>query len=138
VNYDGAFHGPTRLRAALANSYNVPAVLALQDVGVPQFMEFARKVGITTWGQDSSSYGLSLTLGGGEVTPLDLTAAYAAFANGGKRVEPVSILRVTKSNGEVVYEQPADPGEQVLDPRVAFLISDILDDDAARVAGDGQ
>lgn len=137
VNYDGAFHGPTRLRAALANSYNVPAVLALQDVGVPQFMEFARKVGITTWGQDSSSYGLSLTLGGGEVTPLDLTAVYAAFANGGKRVEPVSILRVTKSDGEVLYEHPIDPGEQVLDPRVAFLISDILDDDAARAPAMG-
>ncbi|MFO7679060.1 MAG: transglycosylase domain-containing protein [Chloroflexota bacterium] len=137
VNYDGAFHGPTRLRAALANSYNVPAVLALQDVGIPLFMEFARKVGITTWGQDSSSYGLSLTLGGGEVTPLDLTAVYAAFANGGKRVEPVSILRVTKSSGEVVYEQPADPGEQILDPRVAFLISDILDDDAARAPAMG-
>ncbi len=137
VNYDGAFHGPTRLRQALANSYNIPAVLALQEIGIPKLMEFAQKLGITTWDQDSSSYGLSLTLGGGEVTPLDLTTAYAAFANGGKRVEPVSLLRVAKSNGEVLYEHPVTSGEQVIDPRVAFLISDILDDDAARVPAMG-
>jgi len=137
VNYDGRFHGPTRLRAALANSYNIPAVLALQDIGIPKLMEFAQKIGITTWNEDSSSYGLSLTLGGAEVTPLDLTTAYATFANGGQRVEPVSILRVVKSNGDVLYDHPAAPGEQVLDPRVAFLISDILDDDAARTPAMG-
>ncbi|MBE2221613.1 MAG: transglycosylase domain-containing protein, partial [Anaerolineae bacterium] len=137
VNYDGQFHGPTRMRTALANSYNIPAVLALQDVGIPKLMEFAQKLGISTWEQDSSNYGLSLTLGGAEVTPLDLTTAYAAFANGGKRVEPVSILRVTKSNGEVLYENLPETGEQVIDPRVAFLISDILDDDAARVPAMG-
>jgi 1A family penicillin-binding protein len=137
VNYDSRFHGPTRLRAALANSYNVPAVLTLQDVGIPQFMEFAQKMGITTWGQDSSNYGLSLTLGGAEVTPLDLTTAYATFANGGQHVDPVSILRVTKNNGEVVYEHQSNAGEQVLDPRISFLISDILDDDIARTPAMG-
>ncbi|PID86915.1 MAG: penicillin-binding protein [Chloroflexi bacterium] len=137
VNYDGSFHGPTRLRTALANSYNIPAVLALQDVGIPQFMEFAQKMGITTWEEDSSNYGLSLTLGGAEVTPLDLTTAYAVFANGGQRVEPVSILRITKTNGELLYESKPAPGEQVIDPRIAFLISDILDDDSARVPAMG-
>ncbi|MCZ7672990.1 MAG: penicillin-binding transpeptidase domain-containing protein [Chloroflexi bacterium] len=71
------------------------------------------------------------------MTPLDLTTAYATFANGGQRVEPVSILRVVKSNGDVLYDHPAAPGEQVLDPRVAFLISDILDDDAARTPAMG-
>jgi len=137
VNYDSRFHGPSRLRTALANSYNIPAVLALQDVGIPQFMGFAQKMGISTWEQDSSNYGLSLTLGGAEVTPLDLTTAYAAFANGGQQVEPVSILRVTKSNGEILYESQPAVGEQVLDPRVSFLISDMLDDDAARVPAMG-
>ncbi|RMG92604.1 MAG: PBP1A family penicillin-binding protein [Chloroflexi bacterium] len=138
VNYDGRFHGPVRLRAALANSYNIPAVLLLQDIGVPRLLEFGRKMGITTWQGDSSNYGLSLTLGGAEVTPLELTAAYAVFANGGYRVPPVAILRVEKSNGEVLYEYTPPAPEPVLDPRVAFLISDILDDDVARVPAMGR
>ena len=137
VNYDGRFHGPVRLRPALANSYNIPAILLLQDIGIPRFLEFARELGITTWQDDSSQYGLSLTLGGAEVTPLDLTAAYAAFANGGSRAVPVSILRVEKRNGELLYAHSFDPQEQVLDPRVAYLISDILDDDIARVPAMG-
>jgi penicillin-binding protein 1C len=137
VNYDGNFHGPVRLRMALANSYNVPAVLALQDMGVPRFIEFARQMGINSWTGDSSSYGLSLTLGGGEVTPLELTGAYAIFANGGSKVPPTAVLRVTKSNGEMLYEYQPPAPTAVLDPRVAFLISDILDDDAARVPAMG-
>ncbi len=137
VNYDGRFHGPVRLRDALANSYNIPAVLVLQDVGVPAMLEFAQKMGITTWQGDSSQYGLSLTLGGAEVAPLDMATAYGVFANGGQLVEPISVLRVEKSNGEVLFEaQPQ--GIPVLDPRVAYLISDILDDDAARVPAMGR
>ena len=132
VNYDGRFHGPVHLRSALANSYNVPAILLLQDIGVPRLLDFGRKMGIKTWEEDSSRYGLSLTLGGAEVTPLDLTTAYAVFANNGQSVSPVSILRVEKSNGEILYEHPAEPSVQVVDPRVAYLITDILDDDAAR------
>src|SRR5690606_26060608 len=97
ANYDGAFHGPVRLRDALANSYNIPAVLLLQDIGVPRLLEFGRALGLDSWTGDSSQYGLSLTLGGGEVTPLELTTAYAALANGGNRVAPVSILRVERT-----------------------------------------
>ena len=137
LNYDGRFHGPVRLRGALANSYNVPAVLLLQDIGVPQFLEFARTLGIESWQNDSSQYGLSLTLGGAEVTPLELTGAYATFANGGYQVPPASILRVEKSSGEVLYEYAFAQTERVLDERVAYLISDILDDDAARVPAMG-
>ena len=138
VNYDSRFHGPVRLRDALANSYNVPAILALQDIGVPMLVETARKLGIASWQEDSSGYGLSLTLGGGDVTPLELTGAYSVFANGGKRVPPVGILRVEKTNGELLYEYQTPEGEQVLDPRVAFLITDILDDDSARVPAMGR
>ncbi|MFK7801393.1 MAG: transglycosylase domain-containing protein [Anaerolineae bacterium] len=139
VNYDSRFHGPVRLRAALANSYNIPAVLLLQDIGVPWFLEFASRMGIGSLGNDASRYGLSLTLGAGEVTPLELTSAYAAFANGGQKVTPVTILEVKSSDGEVLYTYtpPAQP-EQVLDPRVAFLINDILSDDAARIPAMGR
>ena len=133
VNYDDKFHGPVRLRSALANNYNVPAILLLQDIGVSGLMGFAQKLGITTWQQRPSDYGLSLALGSAEVTPLELTSVYAAFANGGKRLEPVSLLRVTKDDGTVLYEHQAEPPRQVLDERVAFLISDILDDDRARI-----
>lgn len=137
ANYDNTFHGPVRLRAALANSYNIPAVLLLQDITVPRLLEFGRALGLESWTGDSSQYGLSLTLGGGEVTPLELTTAYAALANGGLKVAPVAILRVERTNGEVLYEY--QPGEQqrVIDQRVAYLISDILDDDRARIPAMG-
>lgn len=137
VNYDGRFHGPVRLRDALANSYNIPAVLLLQDLGVPRFMEFARQMGIDSWQSDPSNYGLSLTLGGAEVTPLEMAEAYAVFANGGNRTPSVAILRVENSAGELLFEHiPAAP-VQVIDERVAYLITDILDDDAARVPAMG-
>src|SRR5690606_12155952 len=75
LNYDRRFHGPVRLRDGLANSYNVPAVLVLQDVGVPRFLDFARQLGIQSFQQDAGQYGLSITLGGAELTPLELTTA---------------------------------------------------------------
>lgn len=137
VNYDGRFHGPVRLRDALANSYNIPAVLLLQDVGVPRLLEFGRALGLGTWTGDSSNYGLSLTLGGGEVTPLDITAAYGTLANNGNRVAPVSILKVERSDGEVLYEYQPEQPQRAIDERVAYLISNILDDDRARVPAMG-
>ena len=139
VNYDQRYHGPVRLRSALANSYNIPAVLLLQDIGVPWFLEFANRMGIGSLGNDGSRYGLSLTLGAGEVTPLELTAAYATFANGGVHVPPVTILEVKSASGEVLYTyQPEEAPKQVIDERVAFLINDILSDDEARVPAMGR
>jgi penicillin-binding protein 1C len=136
-NYDRRFRGPVRLRSALANSYNVPAILVLQDIGVDRLIEISRQMGVQSF-QDAARYGLSLTLGGGELTPLELTAAYAVLANEGQRVPPVSILRVARANGELLYEHQPEPAIQVLDPRVAFLVSDILDDDDARVPAMGR
>ncbi|MDJ0756648.1 MAG: transglycosylase domain-containing protein [Ardenticatenaceae bacterium] len=137
VNYDERYHGPMRLRDALANSYNVPAVLVLQDIGVPRFLDFARSLGIESLGNDASRYGLSLTLGGGEVTPLELTSAYAVLANGGQRIPPAAVLKVENSAGEVLFEYQPPAGQQVIDPRVAYVISDILSDDGARVPAMG-
>lgn len=133
VNYDRTYRGPVRLRDALANSYNVPAVLLLQDIGVPQFIDFVQTLGITSFGDDASQYGLSLTLGGGELTPLELTNAYAILANEGQEVAPVAILKVVNSRGEVLFEQSPNPQPaQLLDPRVAFVVSDMLSDAVAR------
>jgi len=150
-NYDRKYHGPVMLRTALANSYNIPAVKALDAVGVPTLIELANRLGIS-WDRNASwlipahladhpadrpaasGYGLALTLGGGEVRLLDLTAAYAAFANGGMRVTPLAIRRVETLDGTPLFdaEQAAATPPRVLDPRVAYLISDILSDDLAR------
>ena len=138
VNYSRRFHGPLRMRQALANSYNVPAVLVLQDVGIPRFLAFAQRVGIESLGDDASRYGLSLTLGGGEVTPLELTGAYATLANGGGHLPPAAVLRVERTAGEVLFEYQPPAPEPAVDQRVAFLISDILDDDEARVPAMGR
>jgi 1A family penicillin-binding protein len=136
-NYDNRFHGPVRLRDALANSYNIPAVLLLKSVGIPQFLAMADRLGIKSLGMDPSQYGPSLTLGGRDVTPMELTAAYGAFANGGRKVTPTLISKVTDSSGNVLYQAPLTPGEQVLEPRITFMISDILSDNVARTPAMG-
>jgi len=133
-NYDRTFHGPQRLRMALANSYNIPAVKALQFVGVDAFLDLADAFGITTL-QQRERYGLAVALGAGEVTLLELTNAYAAFANGGRARPPSSLLRVATNNGEVLFTYQPPAGEQVLGPNgeaIAYLISDILSDNNAR------
>ena len=137
VNYDLRFHGPVPLREALGSSYNVPAVKVLDDVGIDTVLELARRLGITTL-SDAHRFGLTLTLGGGEVRLLELVAAYAAFANEGRRVEPLAVLRVEDEKGRVLREWKPKSGEQVLDPRVAFLITDILSDDEARIPSFGE
>ena len=139
VNYDHRFHGPVTVRTALANSFNIPAVKTLQFVGIyddpktPQkdgLIGMAERLGITTLTR--KDYGLSLTLGGGEVTLLEHTAAYAVLANGGKRVPPVAITRIVDYRGKTVYEYTPPAGVQVVRPEHAYLITSILSDNQAR------
>jgi len=135
VNYDGQEHGWVTVRSALANSYNIPAVKALQHAGLGAFRDVASRLGITTLTRPD--YGLSLTLGGGEVTLLQVTAAYAAFANGGVRVPPVAILHVKSADGEVLSEYTPPPGEPVMSSQHAYLMTSILSDNAARTPAFG-
>ncbi|MBI3971706.1 MAG: PBP1A family penicillin-binding protein [Chloroflexi bacterium] len=135
-NYDGRFHGPVTVRTALANSYNIPAVKALQFAGVPAMMDLAKRLGITTL-TDPRRYGLALTLGGGEVRLLELTSAYGVLANGGRRVEPVSILKVSDTRGNVLDEWPGPQPQPVADARHAYLLTSILSDNAARTPAFG-
>lgn len=143
VNFDGKYHGPVLLRDALANSYNVPAVEALQFVGVNGLLEMAERLGVDSLVHPElhcpeypfdhpPSYGLSLTLGGGEAKLLELTAAFAAFANGGARVSPSPILRIEDSRGNILLDNSLPPREQVLAPEHAYLITSILSDNRAR------
>ena len=155
VNYDGRFHGPVLVRYALANSYNIPAVKTLQLVGIygdSGFVKFAETLGITTFTRDD--YGLALTLGGGEVPLLQLVGAYGALANGGQRVFPSALRKITDNAGNVICEQPLRPdqiksspppcqtppdgwGQQVISPETAYLLSDILSDNNARTPAFG-
>jgi 1A family penicillin-binding protein len=135
VNYDGKFHGPALVRDALANSYNIPALKALEFVGIPALKEMSSRLGITTLTRDD--YGLALTLGGGEVTLLEMTSAYQAMANGGLHVPPVAILRVTDSFGRVIDEYRPPAGIRVLSAEHAYLITHILADNQARAPAFG-
>jgi len=137
INYDLAFHGPVLLREALGSSLNVVAVKVLERIGVRELISLAHELGITTL-QDTSHYGLALTLGGGEVRLVELTAAYATLANGGLRVEPRTILRVENVSGQVLWTQQPVEKQRVLDQRVAYLVTDILADDSARIPAFGE
>ena len=130
VNYDGVFHGRVPLRTAFANSYNIPAVRVAQKLGVTNIVNFGREMGISSW-QNSNNYGISITLGGGEVTMLDLATAYGTVANKGRRVDLDPLLEVSDSEGHVLYKKRVIP-QQVLDAGVAYIVSDILADNKAR------
>jgi 1A family penicillin-binding protein len=136
-NYDRQWRGPVLLRQALASSYNLIAVKVLDHVGIERMTALARSMGITTF-DDANRFGLALTLGGGEVRLLELTTAYGAFANGGYRVEPVTVTRVEDSAGRLLKAGDAAPGPRVMDERVAYLVTDILSDNLARASTFGE
>lgn len=135
VNYDGKFHGPMSIRTALGSSINVPAVKMLAMVGVKNMLSTAYDMGLTTLAptdENMKRFGLSVTLGGGEVRLLDLTSAYSAFANGGLRQDPVAILKVTDRDGRVLEEYHPTAGRRVLSAEQAYLINNILSNNEAR------
>ncbi|MBV6391662.1 MAG: Monofunctional biosynthetic peptidoglycan transglycosylase [Anaerolineales bacterium] len=138
-NYDGKFHGGMTVRIALSNSFNIPAVKALEFVGIYDNPETPEKEGMIAMAErlgiaslTRGDYGLSLTLGGGDVSLMDMTSAYAVFANGGVKIPPVAILKITSFNGEIIYEYQAPAVEQVIRAEHAYLISSILSDNQAR------
>ena len=138
-NYDGRFRGPVTVRSALANSYNIPVVKALEYVHIydnpetPEadgFINLARRLGITSLTRPD--YGLSLTLGGGEVSLMELTGAFQVLANEGRKLEPVAITRVVNHTGDVVFEHEPSQGAQIVRAAHAYLLSSILSDNNAR------
>lgn len=135
VNYDGKWHGVVQMRYALGNSINIPAVKMLKLNGVEAMIATASAMGITTF-KDPQRYGLSLTLGGGEVTMLEMATAYGVFANQGYRVDLHPILEITdhsdKKLEEYIPPQSSIFGKKVLPSGVTFIISNILADNGAR------
>ena len=137
-NYGLVEHGPVSVREALASSYNIPAVVALEHVGLERFVQLVSNAGMENL-VENTGVDLSITLGGGEVRLLDLVQAYSIFPNGGYRIEPSMILSVKTREGETLYEWEQIPlVDQVLDERIAFIINDILSDDEARMPSFGR
>ncbi len=131
VNFDGIFRGPMTFETAIAQSINVPAIKVLYLVGISNAIHLAESMGLTTLG-NAAQYGLTLVLGGGEVRLLDLTGAYAAFADDGVHNAPTGILEVDNSSGDVLQKYEANP-VQVLPTNIARDMSAMLSDAPARV-----
>ncbi len=137
VNYDELFHGPVQVRFALGNSFNIPAVKTLVTNGLTNFVASASAWGITTF-TDAKNYGPSLTLGGGEVTMLDMATAFAVLANTGQRVDLNPLLKVVDRSGKVLEEAPSlPPNTRVISSGTAYIISHLLLDNGARSAAFG-
>lgn len=130
-NYTGKEYGPVTLKKALAGSLNIASVKLLYLVGLPVVLTLADQLGYTTL-KDRERFGLSLVLGGGEVTLLEHTAAYTAFAQEGLRASPVAILSVHDAHGRVLQETEHTQIKTPLDPEVARTINAMLSDNAAR------
>ncbi|HUV72142.1 MAG TPA: PBP1A family penicillin-binding protein [Clostridia bacterium] len=135
-NYDNQFHGPIPLRVALGSSYNVPAVKVLASFGVKKMVQRGQEMGITTW-EDQSRFGLSLTLGSGEVKMTDMAVVYGVLANNGIRVDLNPILEVKDSKGKILERHSQGKETPVLNPGVAFLLTYILSDNSARTPAFG-
>ena len=135
-NYDLLEHGFVSLREALGSSLNIPAVMTLEKVGIEDSVDFLKLVGISSI-VDPKNYDLSLALGGGQISLLELSSAYGVFASGGFYYTPTVILDIRDTEGEVLYTSPKSIGQKKMDARIAWLISDILSDDNAREIGFG-
>jgi penicillin-binding protein 1C len=146
-NYNRAFNGPVLFRRALGSSFNIPAVAVQHMVGTMNVVDTAHAMGITTL--NNAHYGLALTLGGGDVKLLDMVYAFTVFANNGemlgvpivpevyrsghRQLDPVAILKVSGAAGDVIYEYIGPQRQEVIRPEVAYLITDILADNQARI-----
>jgi membrane peptidoglycan carboxypeptidase len=131
VNYDNKFLGPMTLRDAIAQSRNIPSVKVLYLAGITDTLRLAKAMGVSTLG-DPNQYGLTLVLGGGEVTLLDMSSAYGVFAQNGMRYQPISVLKIIDSTGNTIEDNTQPVGSQVIQADAAQKINDILSDSVAR------
>lgn len=129
-NFDFRFRGKITVRNALAQSLNIPAVDVMQKLGVDEAVKKAREMGLSTI-NDQQDYGLSLALGAGEVKPLEMTNAYAAFANAGRQYESHLIDEIENKYGETIFRHESR-SKRVQSSEASFIISDILSDNTAR------
>lgn len=139
-NYDLQYHGAVSVRKALANSYNIPAVKALNTVGVSSFIGFLNSLGINSLDAGASHYGLAITLGGAEVKMFELAGAYNVLARQGDLLEFEYLENITDSRGKVIFKRNEREGKNILGvsgKQYAFLINSVLSDNAARLPAFG-
>jgi len=130
-DYDGRYRGDVTLRRALSNSLNIPAVEAMQKVGINNVIQNAKKAGLTTLDKTADTYGLPLALGSGQARLTEMTNAYAAFANAGKKSDMQLVMSIVNKNKEKIYQEKVTTS-QVWSEGTAYIISSILSDNAAR------
>jgi len=141
-NYDGRFHGNVTLREALASSYNIPAVKTLASIGITTLIDKGEEMGVTTW-KDRKRFGLSLTLGGGEVLMTEMAQIYGTFATYGTTTTLNPILEIKNGKGEVIYENVCAkegkdcPATKTLSTKTTYEITDVLSDNSARTPAFG-
>tara|TARA_Y100001970_G_scaffold275643_1_gene377176 strand:- start:196 stop:2550 length:2355 start_codon:yes stop_codon:yes gene_type:complete len=128
-NASGKFFGPTRLREGLLQSRNLVSVRLLRELGVEKAISYAQKFGFD---KSRLPADLSLSLGTSSLSPLKNAAAYSVFANGGKEIKPYFIEKIIDRSGRIVFQRDHRELKQVIDPRIAFLITDILQEAAIR------
>ncbi|MEI6327258.1 MAG: transglycosylase domain-containing protein [Candidatus Roizmanbacteria bacterium] len=136
VNYDGKFRGPVQIRFALGNSLNIPMVKLMATVGTTEFMTQMEKFGINNLAPTKtnlSRIGLSVALGGGDITMLELAQAYSVLARGGTRVDTSAISEITDATGKVLYRRPEIEVKRIISPETSFIVSHILSDNNARL-----
>ena len=136
-NYDKKFHGPVRMRTALACSYNVPAIRVAERVGVDALLSRLHDAGFSSLDKPASYYGIALTLGDGEVTLLELARAYSAIARGGLFRNGRIILDTRDLSGDTNRFVIPDSERQIFSPQVAYILTDILSDNDARIPAFG-
>lgn len=135
-NYDGKFHGLVRLREALACSYNISAIKVLERIGVESLLDRLKKLSFDSLNKGADYYGLGLTLGGGEVTLLELVRAYSTFARSGIFKKEKIFLDINDIQGKT-KPLPEDEPVRLFSPQVSYIITDILADNDARIPAFG-
>jgi membrane carboxypeptidase/penicillin-binding protein PbpC len=136
ANYDGKEHGFVTVREALGSSLNIPAVIVLNKIGLKNFSAFAQNIGLNSL-NNPKTYDLTIALGGGGVSLLELTNAYSVLASQGQKSKIQAILSIQDKSGKSLYQNESEK-TQILDPQISWLISDILHDDTARTIGFGR
>src|SRR6266704_451494 len=133
INYDKRYHGTLPLKMAMGNSLNIPAIKVELTTGIPAVLDTARRMGVTSLTQDDSHYGISLTLGGYGVSPLDMVTGASTLATMGVRHRPAPVLHIQDGLGKTVFNYDPNKNQfQAISPQVAFIIDSIMSDDRNR------
>ncbi|HEY9287095.1 MAG TPA: transglycosylase domain-containing protein [Candidatus Dormibacteraeota bacterium] len=133
LNYDLRYHGVVPLKMAMGNSLNIPAIKTELRVGIPAVLDMARRMGVTHLNQPDDNYSLSLTLGGYEVTPLDMLTGASTLADMGLRHMPAPFLSIKDAAGHDVFSyDPSKNAFQAITPQVAYIMGAIMSDDRNR------